>query len=169
MADEVKIRDFAPDDREAVLRLYPAAFPEEDLTPLVAQLLDDASVLSLVAEAGGALIGHAAFSRCEADGEPLALLGPLAVAPERQRAGVGGALVREGLARVADKGMAGAVVLGDPAYYGRFGFEPGHDVAAPYPLPTEWAEAWRLVRFDDRSVSGVLGVPKPWRRRELWA
>lgn len=169
MTDSVKIRPSAPGDREAVIQVYPAAFPEEDLTPLVSGLLDDGAVLSLVAEVDGSLAGHVVFSDCNANGAPVALLGPLAVAPDWQRKGVGSALVREGLARVEAEGAAGVLVLGDPAYYRRFGFEAGHGVGAPHPLPPEWGEAWRLLRFGEFDPAGVLAVPAPWRPRALWA
>ena len=54
-------------------------------------------------------------------------LGPLSVVPERQRTGVGSALVRTGLAQLAELKAAGVVLVGEPAYYGRFGFvaQPG--------------------------------------------
>ena len=49
-------------------------------------------------------------------------LGPVAVAPRDQGHGVGSALIRAGLAELAERGAAGCVVLGEPDYYGRFGF-----------------------------------------------
>lgn len=81
--------------------------------------------LSLVAVAGGEVIGHVAFSPVTVGGEEVGWfgLGPLSVRPERQGEGVGSALVREGLARLRRAGAAGCVVLGDPGYYRRFGFE----------------------------------------------
>lgn len=82
-------------------------------------------VLSLVAAdlASGEIVGHAGFSLIETDmpGRWFGL-GPLSVAPTRQRTGVGAALVRAGLSQVAGMDAAGVVLVGDPAYYGRFGF-----------------------------------------------
>jgi predicted N-acetyltransferase YhbS len=49
-------------------------------------------------------------------------LGPVSVTPARQRRGIGGALIEEGLAQLRGSGAAGVVVLGDPAFYHRFGF-----------------------------------------------
>lgn len=80
--------------------------------------------LSLVAVESGAVIGHVAFSPVEI-GEAMGGwhgLGPVAVSPARQRRGVGGALIEEGLAQLRGSGAAGVVVLGDPAFYQRFGF-----------------------------------------------
>ncbi|MGB3875600.1 MAG: N-acetyltransferase [Shinella zoogloeoides] len=85
-----------------------------------------ALTLSLVAEEGGAVVGHVAFSPVSvSDGSAGWYgLGPISVDPSRQGGGIGSRLVREGLARLEALGAAGCVLLGDPAYYGRFGFEP---------------------------------------------
>jgi len=83
-----------------------------------------ALTLSLVAEADGAVIGHVAFSPVTiSDGSAGWYgLGPISVDPARQGEGIGSLLVREGLERLKALGAAGCVLLGDPAYYGRFGF-----------------------------------------------
>lgn len=83
--------------------------------------------LSLVAEEDGQLVGHVAFSPVSIDGVAGAWFGlaPLAVLPGRRRRGVGRALVETGLVALRSAGAAGCVVLGDPAYYGRFGFAAG--------------------------------------------
>jgi putative acetyltransferase len=84
-----------------------------------------AMALSLVAEADGAVVGHVAFSpvRIARSGGDWYGLAPLSVIPQWQRSGVGQTLVREGLRQIEALGGAGCVVLGDPEYYGRFGFE----------------------------------------------
>ncbi|MGZ3276119.1 MAG: GNAT family N-acetyltransferase [Caulobacteraceae bacterium] len=81
--------------------------------------------VSLVAEIDEEIVGHGAWSPvaiAEAEGDWYGL-GPLSVAPAWQGRGVGQALVREGLRVLGALGPAGCVVVGDPAYYGRFGFE----------------------------------------------
>lgn len=84
-----------------------------------------ALVLSLVAvdPATGEIVGHAAFSPIETEmpGRWFGL-GPLSVTPGSQRTGIGSALVRAGLTQLANMRAAGVVLVGDPAYYGRFGF-----------------------------------------------
>lgn len=89
----------------------------------------DAMTLSLVAEEGDRIVGHIAFSPVQIDGRPVDWygLGPVSVAPDRQGQGIGGALIREGLDGLRRIGARGCVLLGDPAYYGRFGFvsDPG--------------------------------------------
>jgi putative acetyltransferase len=92
----------------------------------------DALTLSLVAEKDGAIVGHVAFSPVSIAGEDESEdggwfgLGPVSVAPERQRGGVGTALIEEGLRLLKGRGAKGCVVLGDPAYYARFGFTSDH-------------------------------------------
>ncbi len=73
-------------------------------------------------EPHGPIVGFAALSRITVGGRPALALAPVAVAPERQQTGAGSALVRTGIARAADRGERLILVLGDPRYYGRFGF-----------------------------------------------
>lgn len=81
--------------------------------------------LSLVAEDDGEIAGHIVFSPVTIGGADCGWvgLGPLSVHPSRQGLGIGSALTREGLERVRASGAAGCVVLGDPDFYTRFGFE----------------------------------------------
>ncbi len=105
-----------------------------------------ALALSLVAACEERLIGHIAFSPITVDGCAGAWfgLGPLAVAPPYQRQGVGAALVRQGLQQLRQRGAAGCVVLGDPAYYGRFGFRSPTGLVYPGPPPELFmALAWQ--------------------------
>ncbi len=174
MTDRIEIRESGPSDAAVIERLYPDAFPEEDLSPLVRNLLSEAPiVLSLVGMADAALVGHAIFTTCGVAGSPdkVVLLGPLAVAPAWQRQGIGSALVRAGLQRVETAGASQVYVLGDPAYYRRFGFEPDPGVAPPYPLPEEWLGAWQSLSLGGNKPRprGKLSVPEPWRQEALWA
>ena len=80
--------------------------------------------LSLVAIAEGVVIGNVVFSDVVIGGrDGWVGLGPVSVRPGLQRGGVGSALIREGLARMAAEGAAGCVLVGDPGYYERFGFK----------------------------------------------
>lgn len=170
LQQDVEIRETGPQDMAALESLYPAAFPQEDLLPLVREMVvPGLPVLSLVALARGDVAGHVAFTICGVDGVPrrAALLGPLAVLPALQQAGIGSALVREGLARLP--GMQ-VNVLGDPAYYSRFGFEEDGDLAPPYPLPEDWRPAWRrLVPAGAAPLCGVLEPPAFWEKPALWS
>ena len=95
-------------------------------------------LVSLVAEASGVPVGHAAFSPVSLDSAPGLSggvgLAPLAVLPAFERRGIGSQLVRHGLAECSRLGCAYVVVLGAPAYYRRFGFSP----ASQYGLGNEY-------------------------------
>jgi predicted N-acetyltransferase YhbS len=146
----MRIRCERPEDHPAIRTVTVAAFErsayghhnEADIVEALRAA--GALTVSLVAESGGGIVGHVAFSPvriAEAEGEWYGL-GPLSVVPARQREGVGQALVREGLKAIEALGAAGCVVLGEPAYYGRFGFE--HDPAVRYgPEPSPYLQ--RLV------------------------
>lgn len=124
------IRDETPADVEAIGALTAEAFatmPYSDGSePAIIVRLRAVGALtfSLVAEEDGVIIGHVAFSPVTISREDGAWfgLGPISVAPARQRAGVGSALVRAGLERLRQIGAKGCVLAGDPGYYGRFGF-----------------------------------------------
>ena len=167
------IRDTRPSDQPALEALYPGAFPDEDLLPLVRDLLKQpAGIISLAAIKHNAVIGHIAFTSARtADSEDKqALLAPLAVDPSQQRRGVGSELVRTGLARLTADGFTKVYVLGDPNYYARFGFEREPSVTPPYPLPADWREAWRSMHLQPRQppYQGGLILPALWRHPNLW-
>ena len=173
MTKQIHIRVSEPTDVPLIEGLYPDAFPDEDLLPVVKELLQQSDgVLSLVAIAGTNLVGNVIFTRCNIAGIPeeAFLMAPLAVASSRQRQGIGSALVRAGLERLRRTGTNLVFVLGDPNYYGRFGFLPDVSVAPPYALPQEWQDAWQSLTLgeDTSPVRGQLLVPDPWRRPELW-
>jgi putative acetyltransferase len=121
------IRPEVPSDYAAVHDLNVAAFGGDTEARLVAMLREQARPLvSLVAEESGTLVGHIMFSPLSLQGFAGLMmgLGPMAVAPTRQRQGVGSALVRAGLERCREIGAGAVVVLGHPDYYPKFGFLP---------------------------------------------
>lgn len=121
------IRKVKTEDREQILAVLNAAFGQPDEAEIVERLWrDDAVKFERIAEKGGVVVGHIAYSaittRPAIDGD-LFGLAPLAVAPDNQGQGVGAALVEETLRVCIKDGARLIAVLGDPAYYSRFGFE----------------------------------------------
>lgn len=173
MQAKIGIRESCPDDRAAIESLYPQAFPDEDLLPLVRELIDDPAVtVSLVATFETAIAGHAIFTTCSLPADvKVALLGPVAIAPSRQKQGVGSTLVYAGLQQLEQADVVRVCVLGDPAFYGRLGFRPESAIEPPYKLPDEWLGAWQSVglRETPAPCKGRLLVPPQWRRPALWA
>ncbi|MEM9605201.1 MAG: N-acetyltransferase, partial [Pseudomonadota bacterium] len=118
------------------------------------------------------VLGHVLFTAVRVEPHPTrraAILCPLAVAPERHKTGIGSALVEHGLGALADDGVDLVFVLGDPRYYGRFGFSAEHGVAAPYPLP--YPKAWQvrsLTGTPFAELSGTLRCADALNAPELW-
>ena len=124
------IRPERPGDEGAIHRLTVAAFaPMPFSNGSEASIVDGLRsagdlFLSLVAEESATIMGHVAFSHVAIGGvaDSWFALGPISVQPERQRQGIGKALIREGMEFLKARGAQGCVLVGDPAYYSRFGF-----------------------------------------------
>lgn len=98
--------------------------------------------LSLVAESGGAIVGHIVFSYVDLvsdETQRILALAPVAVQPHVQRQGIGSALVNAGLTIADASGEALVVVLGHPSFYPRFGFRPSvqYAITCPFPVPED--------------------------------
>ncbi|MCP1402433.1 GNAT family N-acetyltransferase [Achromobacter insolitus] len=149
----MRILPESPGDREAIFTLTQAAFKDHPHSQHTEGHIIDALreagalTLSLVAQLDGRIAGHVAFSPVAiGDGSPGWYgLGPVAVLPELQGRGIGAALIDDGIARLKALGAAGCVVMGDPAYYQRFGF--AQTPALTYPgVPPEYFMAQVFTR-----------------------
>ena len=132
-----RIRPERQGDAQAIRSLVEDAFrgaPYSDGNEgrIVDRLRADGDLeLSLVAvDDGGAITGHIAFSPCRIETAPgrWCQLAPVSVRPDVQRLGTGSALVRAGICTMRERGFAGIALVGDPAYYSRFGFTGLHGV-----------------------------------------
>jgi len=121
----VLVRPETSADAEDIRTVLETSFPTPDEARLVEALrVAGRLVVSLVAESGGAVVGHVAFSPVSAGSSTGAGLAPVAVIPAYRRRGVAARLVRDGLAACGLAGFGFVVVLGEPKYYSRFGFRP---------------------------------------------
>lgn len=113
-----------------------------------------ALTISLVAIDCGAIIGHVAFSPVMIDGfhDGWFGLGPVSVKPDRQRERAGTAMIEAGLAKLRRQGAKGCVVLGDPDYYGRFGFAVDPKLRLPGAPP----EYFQRLSFDGQPRIGSV-------------
>ena len=117
------IRQERPEDTAAIRVLLRASFPTDAEAGLVDALRGGGLLaVSLVAEADGRVAGYIAFSPVSTSGSSGLGLAPVVVAESCRRQGIGAGLVRAGLEQAAATGAGWVVVLGDPGYYGRFGF-----------------------------------------------
>ena len=134
----VNIRAAEPADYAEIRNVLLGAFPAPDEAALVDQLrADGEAVIELVADDDGSIVGHILFSPVDAPFRALALA-PVAVAPDRQGQGIGSALINAGHQIARGSGWDAIFVLGEPAYYRRFGYDPapaarfGSPYAGPY-------------------------------------
>jgi len=160
-----------PDDVEAIRDVVRRAFHDQQsvagMVELIRGSLQYVPELALVARIGSEVVGFVMLSHAdvvEASGRrhDVLTLSPLAVAPERERQGIGSALVRAALA-AADACGAGIVTLeGSPIYYRRFGFRfgPDFDITIDLPdwAPAEAAQVFTLGAYDP-TVRGTLRYP----------
>jgi putative acetyltransferase len=158
-----QVRDELPAHAPQVAAVVEAAFQRPDEADIVATLrAAKAPVIALVAQAreGGSIIGHIMLSPVTVGGssEPRGLgLGPLSVAPEFQRTGVGSRLVEAALRRARLLGYAYVVVLGHPPYYPRFGFVPASRFGLSYPAPVP-DPVFMAIELVAGALAGSTGV-----------
>lgn len=150
------VRPEQPEDIASIRYITEAAFQGMEYSGHnEAEIIDalraaHALTISLVAIEDEELVAHVAFSPVTIDDEPSCWygLGPVAVRPDYQREGIGTELIRKGLSLLEAMGADGCVVLGEPEFYGRFGFE-----AVPsLELPAVPAEYFQCLAFGGRTV-----------------
>lgn len=112
----------------------------------------------VVAIVDGQAVGHALLSEARVgdDGAPVLVLAPLAVLPAYQSRGIGGALIRELELRAADSKFLAISILGDPDYYGRFGYRPAAEFGVTAPMAVE-SKYFMLKALGDGRLDGVAG------------
>ncbi|MET7966061.1 N-acetyltransferase [Micromonospora sp. NPDC005305] len=177
----LRLRPEDPADEEPVARVLAAAFARPDVaTPPEVGLVEDLRrsdawirELAMVAEYGGEVVGYALLTRVQVrtDGGawPALALGPVAVAPHRQRIGHGAAVVQAALDAATELGERLVVVLGDPAYYRRFGFGRADRLG----LTSPWSglgEPWQALLLPPSTSdeppppTGEVVFPPPWSK-----
>lgn len=129
MGFEVIVRPERSSDAAAIHHVHSASFSSAGEASLVGSLRDAGDLtVSLVAIVDDAVVGHIAFSPVRTPGGDVGLgLAPVAVLPEARHRGVASALIEAGLAACVAAGYGWVVVLGDPDFYGRFGFLPASE------------------------------------------
>jgi putative acetyltransferase len=153
-------------DRDAILALVEEAFtgPDHDGREEVQVVLDtwrlEATVpeLELIAVEGETAVGHILGARGTPGSPSVVAVAPLCVYPTRQRSGVGSALMSELLRRAEHQGWPAVVLLGDPRYYGRFGFESAGDLGVIYEVVGKDDPHFQLrpLRLFDSSIRGTF-------------
>lgn len=164
MTTDATIRLARPEDDLAIHDVHRTSFPTDYEAKLVDRLRDDGDALiSVVAVLDGAVVGHVLFSRMGivgSTGETQAVaMAPVAVRPDWRCRGVAAAAIEEGLRLCAARDERIVLVLGDPAYYRRFGFtdEAAALIASPWPGPHFMALALTSGALD--GIAGRVRYP----------
>jgi len=167
----VPVRRELPSDRDAARAVHLAAFATSDGRHAVeARLLDELRdegdllpELGWVVTHEGGVVAHVACSRSVlgADSTSAVALGPIGVLPGHQRRGAGSALVHAGLGGADARGFHVVVLLGSPAYYGRFGFVPAASlgIEAADPLWGNHFQARPLTAWDGTRTGAFRYAP----------
>lgn len=142
-------------DTDDIAAVHTAAFGATGELAAEARLVEDLrrdgdliEPLSIVALIDDQVVGHVGCSYGALGGTPLVGLAPVGVLPKHQKHGVGSALMHAVLAAADALGEPGVVLLGDPGYYHRFGFERADEHGVMPPV-VEWAEHFQLRRLTD--------------------
>lgn len=186
LLNQVVIREASSSDAPALVELYHQAFGDQEgalIADLVTDLRQDHSAnpsWSLVAEQNGHVLGHVLFTHAQVQTKDAIgfvqaqLLAPLAVLPESQNQGIGSQLVQTGLTQLQAANIPLVFVLGDPTYYGRFGFHAAMALSLmpPYPLAEQAIPGWMVNALlsdpVEKKARGQLRCATAWQRPELW-
>lgn len=157
----IEIREERPGDIAAVREVNRRSFGQDQESNIVDALrTNGATLLSLIAMVNSQVAGHILYSPLTvAENVKGVALGPMAVAPEYQRQGIGARLVEAGNRKIKDAGYPFIIVVGHAEYYPRFGFKP----ASEYGVKCEWDipdEVFMLLVLDEAKMQGVSGLAR---------
>jgi putative acetyltransferase len=153
-------------DRDQIIELVRRAFTgdgrdgseEVDIVHQTWRLGSVVPGLQLVAADGGTIVGHVLTATADLNGTVVPAIAPLAVIPERHGEGIGSALMTTMLERADADGWPMVALLGNPTYYGRFGFEPSGPLGIVYPPVGEGSPYFQIRRLSsfDGGISGTF-------------
>ena len=161
----MNIRETTPADINDILYVEREAFRRDSEVRITREMLSDPSAeprVSLIAFVENQPVGHILFTRGYIEGNPrieVSFLAPLAVIPNFQKQGIGGALIKEGIKRLLKMGVDLVFVIGHAEYYPRFGFAPASKLGfqPTYPLPAEVSAAWMVLALRPNKIGAISG------------
>jgi len=161
----LEIRPERPEDAGAIAAVVAAAFEDVSVAEFAARIRSSPGYvpeLTFVGEEDGEVVGFTMLSRVSLeDGRPLLILTPMAVRPDRQRQGIGLALVKAAIAAAEARGEPLLLVEGVPAYYPRFGFSSATGLGLLRPDERIPEAAWLALplRAYDPAIRGRVVYP----------
>ncbi|WP_170328883.1 GNAT family N-acetyltransferase [Ruegeria arenilitoris] len=145
------------------------------VSALAADLLNttpDDDLLGVLAMDRDVLVGCILFSRLHYDQDPrqVFLMSPVAVRTDRQKSGIGQKLIGFGLEQLRLHGVDFVVSYGDPAYYGKTGFQTITEEVAQPPMPLSMPQGWigQTLSGDQKPIEGPSRCVSAFNRPELW-
>ena len=151
-------------DRPASLEVEREAFGSNEEAAIVEAIRDEPGSFALVAEEDGEVVGHVQLSAARIGDVQVLALGPIGVRPHRQRQSIGSALIREALGEAGTRGSPAVILLGDPDFYPRYGFEPASGFGLRNPFtgvqPDGFVvdeEDFMLAPLDERAARQLNG------------
>jgi len=170
MPSDVSVRPTTGDDQAHVLRTVREAFSggvgdgreEVEIVEAVWSLARPVAAGDLVAVSGDEIVGHGLASPGRLDGSTVPGLAPLAVRPDRQGEGIGTALMTDLLRRLDRQGCPLVVVLGDPRYHGRFGFQPSGPLGIHYPPIGADSPQFQVLQLGDHRETSTGNYVFSW-------
>jgi putative acetyltransferase len=160
----VIVRPERPEDEHELARLIDAAFGDTVTSEFTARLRSSPGYvpeLTFVAEDAGDVLGFTMLSYVRLGGRRILILTPMAVRPDRQRAGIGKAVVRAAIAAADARDEPLLLVEGVPSYYPQFGFRSATDLGLEKPDPRIPDPAWMALPLSayDPSLRGRVVYP----------
>ena len=161
----MNIIETTPADIKDILFVEGEALQRDSEVNITRDMLSDPSAeprVSLLVFVNNQPVGHILFTRGYIEGNPrisVSFLAPLAVIPDFQKQGIGGALIKEGIKRLTKMDIDLVFVIGHPEYYPRFGFTPASKLGfqPTYPLPAEVADSWMVLALRPNIVGVISG------------
>jgi putative acetyltransferase len=157
-------------DDTAVRAVHRAAFARGPGEPVEVALVDALRTdlgwlphLALVALVHGTVVGHVVATRATVDGHRALGVGPLGVLPAVQRHGVGTALMYALLGAAQASGETLVALLGEPGFYGRFGFVAAAELGVRAPDPA-WGRYFQALALTDDAPTGAFRYAAPFDR-----
>ena len=152
-----EVRPEQPGDLQSIRDVHRRAFGQDQEANIVDALRANGAVLvSLVATLDGDVVGHVLYSPASIGSIEGAALGPIAVAPEYQKGGIGAQLIEAGTQMLAATACPFVIVLGHPTYYPRFGFVPARSrgISCQWDVPDD---VFMVLTLDEGTMKGVSG------------